>query len=62
LKKELKSPGKTNKQTKNKKTKARAFSTHGPGSTVGQHVEECKSIHSYLPVQSSSTSGSRAST
>ena len=25
-----------------------AFSTNGAGSTGGQHVEKCKSIHSYL--------------
>jgi len=38
-----------------------AFSTNGAGSTGGQHVEECKSIHSYHPVQSLSPSGSRTS-
>ena len=32
------------------------FSTNGAGSTGGQHIEECKLIHSYLPVQSSSPS------
>jgi hypothetical protein len=31
-------------------------------STGGQNVEECKLIHSYFPVQSSSQSGSRTST
>ena len=41
--------------------KKTAFSTNGAGSTGGQHVEEDKSIHSYLPVQSSSLSGSRPS-
>jgi hypothetical protein len=35
------------------------FSTNGAGSTGGQYVEECKSIHSYLLVQSSSSGGSR---
>jgi hypothetical protein len=52
--------------TSGKKT---AFSTNGAGSTGGQHVEECKLIHSYslpypyhIPVQSSSPSGSRTST
>jgi hypothetical protein len=30
----------------------KAFSTNGAGSTGSQHVEECKLIHSYLPVQS----------
>ena len=42
--------------------KKTAFSTNGAGSTVGQHVEECKLIHSYLPVQASSPSGPRTST
>jgi hypothetical protein len=32
--------------------KMTAFSINGAGSTDGQHVEECKLIHSYLPVQS----------
>jgi hypothetical protein len=36
-----------------------AFSTNGAGSTGSQHVEECKKIHSYLPVQSSNLSGLR---
>jgi hypothetical protein len=27
------------------------FSTNGAGSTVGQHVEECKQIHSSLVLQ-----------
>jgi len=39
-----------------------AFSSNGAGSTGGQHIVECKSIHFYLPVQSSSPSGSRTST
>jgi len=38
-----------------------AFSTNGAGSTGGQHVEECRSIHAYHPVQSLSPSGSRTS-
>ena len=42
--------------TSGKKT---AFSTNGAGSTGGQHVEECKLVHSFLPVQSSSPSESR---
>jgi hypothetical protein len=29
--------------------KKTAFSTHGAGSTVTQHVEECKLIHYYIP-------------
>ena len=29
-----------------------AFSTNAAGSTGGQHVEKCKSIHSYFFVQS----------
>jgi len=39
-----------------------AFSTNGAGSTGDQHVEEYKSIYSYLLVQNSSQSGSRTST
>ena len=42
--------------------KKAAFSTNGADSTGGQHVEECKLIHSYLLVQSSSWGGSRTST
>ena len=38
-----------------------AFSTNGAGSTDGQHVQECKLIHSNLLVQSSSPSGLRTS-
>ena len=34
--------------------KKTAFSINGAGSTGGYHVEECKLIHSYLLVQSSS--------
>jgi hypothetical protein len=34
--------------------KKSAFSTNGACSTGGLHVEECKLIHSYPPVQSSS--------
>jgi len=37
-----------------------AFS--GNGSTGGQHVEECRSIHAYHPVQSLSPSRSTTST
>jgi hypothetical protein len=33
--------------------KKMAFTTNHAGSTGGQHVEECKSIHSFLLVQSS---------
>jgi hypothetical protein len=39
-----------------------AFSINGAGITGGYHVEECKLIHSYLLVQSSSLSGSNTST
>jgi hypothetical protein len=39
-----------------------AFSTNGADSIAGYHVEECKLIHSYLLVQSSSLSGSRNAT
>jgi len=39
-----------------------AFSVNGAGSTGGQHVEECRSIHAYHPVQSLSPIGSRIST
>ena len=44
------------KPSSGKKT---AFSTNGAGTTGGYHIEECKLIHSYLPVQSSSLSGSK---
>ena len=47
------------KMSSRKKT---AFSTNGAGSTVGQHVKEGKSIHSYLLVQCSSPNGSRTNT
>jgi hypothetical protein len=46
------------KQSSGKKT---AFSTNGAGTSGGYHVE-CKLIHSYLLVESSSVSGSRNST
>ena len=36
-----------------------AFSTNGAGTTGSYHVVECKLIHSYLLVQSSSLSGSK---
>jgi len=39
-----------------------AFLSNGAGSTGGQHVEECRLIHAYHPVQSLSPSGSRTST
>jgi hypothetical protein len=39
--------------------KKTAFLTNGAGLTAGQHEEECKSIHSFLLVESSSPSGSR---
>jgi hypothetical protein len=42
--------------------KKTVLSTNGAGSNGGYHVEECKLIHSYLLVQSSSSSGSRTST
>ena len=41
------------KELKLSSGKKTAFSTNGVGSTGCQHVEECKSIHSYLLVQSS---------
>ena len=41
--------------------KKTSFSTNGADSTGDQHVEECKLIHSYLLVQSSSLIGSRNS-
>jgi hypothetical protein len=42
--------------------KKHSIFTNGAGSTGGQRVEECKSISSYLLVQSSSLSGPRTST
>jgi len=47
------------KELKPSNGKMAAFSTNGAGSTGGQHVEECKSVHSYLLVQSSSPSGKK---
>jgi hypothetical protein len=41
--------------------KKRAYSTNGAGSSGAPHVEECKLIHSYLLVQSTSPNGSMAS-
>jgi hypothetical protein len=38
------------------------FSTNNAVTTGGYHVEECKLIHSYLLVQSSTLSGSKTST
>ena len=42
--------------------KKTAFSTNGPGTTGGYHVEECELIHSYLLLLRSNLSGSRNST
>jgi hypothetical protein len=39
--------------------KKTAFSKNGAHSTGGEHVKECKLIHSYLLLQNSSPSGSR---
>jgi hypothetical protein len=50
------------KEAKTIQWKKTTFSTNGAVSTVSQLVEECKLIHSYLPVQSSSPTGSRSST
>jgi len=47
------------KELKPSSRKKIAFSANDAVSTGGQHVEECKLIHSYHPVQSSSPSGSR---
>ena len=41
--------------------KKTAFSTNVAGSTGGQHIEECKLIHSYIR-RSSSSSGLMTST
>jgi hypothetical protein len=49
------------KETKASSGKKTVFSTNGAGSTGDQHVEEYKSIHAYLLVQTSSPSGSRTS-
>jgi hypothetical protein len=40
------------KEAKTIQLKNDSFSTNGGGSSGGQHVEECKLIHSYLLVQS----------
>jgi len=48
------------KEPKPSNGKKIAFSGNGAGSTGGQHVEECISIHGYK--QSLSPSGSRTST
>jgi len=40
----------SSKELKPSNGKKVAFSTNGAGSMEGQHVEECKSIHSYHPV------------
>jgi hypothetical protein len=50
------------KELKPSSGKKTAFSTNGAGTTGGQHVEECELIHSYLPIQYSSPSGSNTST
>jgi hypothetical protein len=50
------------KTIQRKKKKKTAFSTNGAGTICGYHVEEFELIHSYLPVQSSSLSGSKKST
>jgi hypothetical protein len=50
------------KEQKASSGKKTAFSTNGAASTGSQHVEEYKSIHTYLLVQSSSPSESRNST
>jgi hypothetical protein len=47
------------KRAKTIQWKKRAFSTNGSGITGGYLVEECKLIHSYLLVQSSSLSESK---
>ena len=39
------------KELKPSNEKKTAFSTNGTGSPSQQHVEECKSIHSYLLVK-----------
>jgi hypothetical protein len=49
------------KEVKTIQWKKTAFSMNDAGSTGGEHVEECKLIHPYFPVQSSSPSGSRTS-
>jgi hypothetical protein len=50
------------KRAKTVGKKKTAFSTKEVGSTVDQHVEECKLIHSDLLVQISCPSVSRTST
>jgi len=50
------------KEAKTIQWKKLAFSTNRAGSTGGQHFEECKLIHSYCLVQTSSPSRSRTST
>jgi hypothetical protein len=42
--------------------KKTAFSKNGANTTVGYHVEECETLHSFLRVKSSSLSISRNST
>jgi hypothetical protein len=50
------------RELKPSRGKRTAFSTNDFGSTHSLHVEECRSIHLYLLVQSSRPSGTRAST
>jgi hypothetical protein len=50
------------KEAKTIQWKKDSLFNNGAGSSGGQHVEGCKVIHSYLPVQSSNSSGSRTST
>jgi hypothetical protein len=50
------------KEAKAMQWKKTAFSTNGAGTTDSEHIEECKFIHYYLPVQCSSSNGSRNST
>jgi hypothetical protein len=50
------------KRAKTIQWKKDSISTNGAGTTGGYHVEECKLIHFYLLVQSSSLSGSKIST
>jgi len=47
------------KEPKPSNGKMIAFSANGAGSTGGQHVEECRSVHAYQPAQSLSPSESR---
>jgi hypothetical protein len=53
--------GSLTKELKPSSGKNTAFSPNGAGSTRGQYIEEYKFIHYYLPVKSSSPSGTRTS-